>query len=76
MNGGPATTNQVRDRGKNLKQKFWKWGALYKIFSQAISLVSVAPDNLGVRVRSKHTRYVYRLVARQCMDHNCLGNLT
>ncbi len=22
MNGGPATANQVRDRGKGLKQKF------------------------------------------------------
>jgi hypothetical protein len=59
MNGGPATANQVRDREKGLKQKASGNGEryMYKIFSQAISPVSVAPDKLGVRVRSKHTPY-------------------
>ncbi len=59
MNGGSATANQVRDREKGLKQKFLEMRALYKIFLQAISPVSVAPDNLGVRVRSKHTPYLW-----------------
>jgi hypothetical protein len=59
MNGGLATANQVRDREKGLNKSFWKWRALYKIFSQAISPVSVAPENLGVRVRSKHTPYMW-----------------
>jgi hypothetical protein len=44
---------------KTWNKSFWKWKALDKIFCQAISRMSVAPHNLGVRVRSKHTPYAY-----------------
>jgi hypothetical protein len=65
MNGGPATANQVRDREKELKKIFWEWSTLYKIFCHAISPVSVAPDNLGVRVRRKHTPYLPKCTPKE-----------
>jgi hypothetical protein len=58
MIGRLATANQMRDREKELKQKHLGMESTKKIFSQAISPMSVAPDTLEVRVRRKHTPYL------------------
>jgi hypothetical protein len=53
MNGRPATTYQVKDRGKRLKQNFLQM----EIFYHATYPANVALDNLVVWVRRKHTLY-------------------
>ncbi len=59
MYAGPATANRVRDWEKEMKQKFLQMKSTIKIFYHPISSKRVAPDNVDVRVQSKHTSYMY-----------------
>jgi hypothetical protein len=45
-----AATIQVRSREKGVKQKLLQIESTIKISNDATSLMSLAPDNLGVRV--------------------------